>query len=344
MAEIPEGNRGHSNAKQVFLRFGIVGVLHESIQMGAKESMRIGIRPINDFAFKKIFGTSANKLALISFLNAVLRLHIPIVDVTIVNPYNLQDFLDDKLSILDIKAVDANGAIYDIEMQLTIFEGLIQRVVFYGCEIFAGQLNAGDDYTQLHPVYSICLINGILWKDAEKVHHAFRLTDQESGRTLDKTIEIHTLELGRYNLNEADLVMASMRDRWLYWFLHAHEYEPEALLALFPEAEMQLATITLARITEITEDKKMYDAREKALRDQQWALNAAHREGEIEGEIKGKIEGKIEGEMKGEIKLIRTLEGILGLALSSVEDLQKLNLEALQMLTSNLQERARNRV
>ena len=74
--------------------------------------MRIGIRPINDFAFKKIFGTSANKLALISFLNAVLRLHLPIVDVTIVNPYNLQDFLDDKLSILDIKAVDANGSIY----------------------------------------------------------------------------------------------------------------------------------------------------------------------------------------------------------------------------------------
>ena len=306
--------------------------------------MRIGIRPINDFAFKKIFGTIANKLALISFLNAVLRSHIPIVDVTIVNPYNLQDFLDDKLSILDIKAVDANGSIYDIEMQLTIFEGLIQRVVFYGCEMFAGQLNAGDDYTQLHPVYCICLINGVLWKDAEKVHHAFRLTDQESGRTLEKTIEIHTLELGRYNLNEADLVMASMRDRWLYWFLHAHEYEPEALLALFPESEMQLATITLARITEITEDKKMYDAREKALRDQQWALNAAHREGEIEGEIKGKIEGKIEGEMKGEIKLIRTLEGILGLALSSVEDLQKLDLEALQMLTSNLQERARNRV
>ena len=40
-----------------------------------------------------------------------------------------------KLSILDIKAVDANGAIYDIEMQLTIFDGLVQRVVFYGCEI-----------------------------------------------------------------------------------------------------------------------------------------------------------------------------------------------------------------
>ena len=205
--------------------------------------------------------------------------------------------------------------------------------------MYAGQLNAGDDYTQLHPVYSICLINGILWQDGEKVHHAFRLTDQDSGRTLEKTIEFHTLELGRYNLSEADLATANMRNRWLYWFLHAHEYEPEALLNLFPEAEMQLATITLTRITEITEDKKMYDAREKALRDQQWALNAAHREGEIEGEIKGEIKGKIEGK----IELIQTLEGILGLALSNVEDLQKLNLEALQKLTSTLQDRVRNR-
>ena len=92
--------------------------------------MRIGIRPINDFAFKKIFGTEANKLSLISLLNAVLCLSVPIVDVTIVNPYNMQDFLDDKLSILDIKAVDLNGAIYDIEMQLTIFEWLVQRILF----------------------------------------------------------------------------------------------------------------------------------------------------------------------------------------------------------------------
>ncbi len=301
--------------------------------------MRIGIRPINDFAFKKIFGTIANKLALISLLNAILCLRIPIVDVTIVNPYNFQDFLDDKLSILDIKAVDANGAIFDIEMQLTIFDGLVQRIVFYGCEIYAGQLNAGDDYTQLRPVYSICLVNGILWKEAEKVHHAFQLADRDSGRILEKTIEIHTLELGRYNLVEVELATASMRDRWLYWFLHAHEYQPEALLKLFPDAAMQLATQTITKIAEITEDKKMYDAREKALRDQQWAINAAHREGERQGKLEGKLEGKIEGK----IELIRTLEGILGLALSKVEDLQKLDLNALQELTSTLQDRARNR-
>ena len=48
--------------------------------------MRIGIKPIVDFAFKKIFGTDPNKSSLISFLNAVLCLGVPIVDVIIVNP------------------------------------------------------------------------------------------------------------------------------------------------------------------------------------------------------------------------------------------------------------------
>jgi len=294
--------------------------------------MPIGIKPLNYFAFKKTFGTVENKPALISLLNAILDLEPPIVDVTIENPYNHQDFLDDKLSILDIKAIDASQAVYSVEMQLTIHDGLVQRIVFYGCELYADQLRSSDDYTELVPVYSICIANGILWKDAKNVHHAFQLTDKASGRVLDATIQIHTIELPRYNLAEADLTTASTLDRWLYWLLHAHEYEPATLPKLFPETAMQLATQTITRIAEMTEDKTMYDAREKAIRDHQWALNAAHRE--------GKLEGKIEGE----IKVIRTLEVILGLPLSTETELAKQNLEELQKLTALLQEKARNRV
>lgn len=289
--------------------------------------MPIGIRPVNDFAFKKTFGSVENKPALISLLNAILSLDPPIVDVTIENPYNLKDFLEDKLSILDIKAIDANGATYSIEMQLKIHEGLIQRIVFYGCELYADQLRAADDYPDLKPVYSICLVNGILWKDAKNVHHAFRLTDHASGRVIENAIEIHTLELPRYNRKESDLPNASQLERWLFWLLHAHEYEPDALLKLFPETAMQIATQTITRISEITEDKTMYDAREKAIRDHQWALNAAQRE----------------GEMRGEIKLIRTLESILKLPMSDELALQKQSLEELQKLTATLQDQARNR-
>lgn len=87
----------------------------------------------------------------------------------------------------------------------------------------------------MFPAFSICLLDGILWDDSDKVHHTFRLTDRDSGRTLGETLEIHTIELGRYNLREQDLATASMFECWLYWLLHAHEYEAEELLKLFPQ-------------------------------------------------------------------------------------------------------------
>lgn len=212
-------------------------------------------------------------------------------------------------------------------MQLAIFAGLVQRIVFYGCQLYADQLKAGDDYAGLHPVYSICLVNGILWPDATRVHHAFRLADEQSGRVLGGTLEIHTLELGRYTLGEADLTPDDMLGCWLYWLLHAQDYEAAALLELFPQPAIRQATETLARISQITEDKAMYDAREKAIRDRKWELNAAYRAGEREGKI----------------ELIRTLQGILSVPVSEEQDLRGMTLEQLEALTSSLQEKIRRR-
>jgi hypothetical protein len=107
--------------------------------------------------------------------------------------------------------------------------------------------------------------------------------------------------------------------------LHAHEYEPEELLKLFPDVAFQTASQALNQIKEKTEDKVMYDSREKARLDREWQLSSSFLAGKIEGETKGKIEGKIEGE----IKLIRTLQEILQLPPSSDEELQTLNLAEL---------------
>ena len=60
-------------------------------------------------------------------------------------------------------------------------------------------------------------------------------------------------------------------------------------LRLFPQEAIQQATQTIHRIAMVAEDKAMYDAREKAIRDQQWAVNASFREGEAKGKIDEKI-------------------------------------------------------
>jgi predicted transposase/invertase (TIGR01784 family) len=259
----------------------------------------LGIRPTIDFAFIRIFGNQANQMALISLINSILKLPHPIVETTIENPYNEKEFLEDKLSILDIRAKDQRGWIYDIEMQVAVDPSLIKRMVFYGCEVYADQLRSGDGYAQLKPVFTIFIIEEKLWQDSTKLHHAFRLADLESGRLLDNTLEVHTLELGWYNLQERDLEQSTVLEQWLFWLLHAHEYDTENLKKLFPNPGFLQATDTIDRIARITEDKSMYDMREKRLRDHKWLLKLAIGESIEQGLQQGIEQGLQQGIEQG---------------------------------------------
>ena len=76
------------------------------------------INPRVDFAFKKLFGSEENKDLLISLINSVVNSKDQIIKVELKNPYNLADYKADKLSILDIKAKDAKGTWFNVEMQV----------------------------------------------------------------------------------------------------------------------------------------------------------------------------------------------------------------------------------
>ncbi|MFN7450621.1 MAG: PD-(D/E)XK nuclease family transposase [Pirellula sp.] len=112
------------------------------------------------------------------------------------------------------------------------------------------------DGHRLKPVFAICLLEGILWQDSHRVHHTFRLVDQETNHVLKDTIEFHILEMGWYNLAKSELAAASPLERWLCWLLHAHEHTETELVRLFPESEFRQATRTLVAIQQITEDKQ----------------------------------------------------------------------------------------
>lgn len=324
--------------------------------------MPIGIRPINDFAFKKVFGTPGNKPILVSLLNAILQFPQPITDVIIENPFNPRDFEDDKLSILDLRVVDGLGQIYGVEIQLAPVQGLIERLVFYGCELYAGQLKNGQGYGQLKPVFVICLLEGCLWKDTARVHHAFRMMDKESGRTLDNSLAIHTLELGKYNLGEMDLSQASLLDCWLFWMIHAQDYDEAALNRLFSQDPIRQATRVIQKISEMTEDKAMYDSREKANRDRQWLQEAMVQAQEDLAKAKeglaqakedlaqakeglaqahkglalAQMEGEANGRKKGEIRLIHFLQDSLGMKRTPDNQLLDKSLEQLEAITEDL--------
>lgn len=97
--------------------------------------MILGIKLTVDFAFKKIFGSPQNSAALIGLLNAILNLERPIESVELLNPFNYQEFAQSKLIVLDVRCRDSSGRWLNVEMQFSIYAGLIERLVHYACSM-----------------------------------------------------------------------------------------------------------------------------------------------------------------------------------------------------------------
>jgi len=298
--------------------------------------MPLGIKPTVDFAFKKIFGSPEVPEALIGLLNAILNLAAPIVEVDILNPFNYQEFAEAKQIVLDIRARDSAGRWLNIEMQVSVVTGLVQRLVFYACSMYVDQLGAGTSYAALQPAISICLLPNVLFRDSAQAHHRFQLVDRESGRELERGVEVHTVELTKYNLESATISKASKIEQWAFFLLYADQYEAERLRELLPDIEFQQAITTIETIVAKTEDRAMYDAREKAQRDYDWAIQGAREEGMEEGIEKG-IE---KGSLAGQIQLVQQL---LGESTSSLAELRDLPTSELSTRLADLRQRLRSR-
>ena len=113
--------------------------------------MRIEIDPTVDFACKLLLGNPEYPDITIHFLNAILRLPAPIVSVEIVNPIVWKEFEADKLSILDILAIDNADRRLNVEVQRTKPASLAQRLAYYSATQLVDQIGEGDSYRKLRP-------------------------------------------------------------------------------------------------------------------------------------------------------------------------------------------------
>jgi flagellar biosynthesis/type III secretory pathway protein FliH len=150
------------------------------------------------------------------------------------------------------------------------------------------------------------------------------------------SIEVHTVELTKYNLQEETISAAPAIEQWAFFFLFADGYEPERLRALLPGVEFQQAISVVEAIAGKTEDRMMYDQRLKAQRDYQWGLDSARQEGRQEG----LEEGLEKGESSGKIQILQQL---LGEEPSSTASLRERTISELTAMLTDLQQRLRSR-
>jgi len=227
--------------------------------------MKHRIDPKIDCVFKALLGSEENRNLLVHFLNAVLAddLNAPIAEAEILNPYNEKEFLDDKLSVVDVKAKDSEGRLYQIEIQLMTYRHLPERMVYTWCDITSQQLQSGNDYSLLKPVYSIWLLAENLLPGESDYAHEYKLQNRQ-GRCLADLGGIHLLELKKFTADQIE----TEEQRWLKFFKDGEQLDDTALPNWMNTNEMRQAMNTLKLFSEKERDYHAYQARQNYLREQ----------------------------------------------------------------------------
>jgi predicted transposase/invertase (TIGR01784 family) len=270
--------------------------------------MRPGIDPKVDYAFKKLFGSETNIDLLSELLHAVLQ---PppgreIVELTILNPFNDKDTTEDKLSVLDVKARDASGRRFHVEMQMIAPWYFPQRVAYYWARLYAQQMAESSRYRDLRPAVSVAFVNSVLFREQPGLHHRFRAVDPRTQLELTDHLEIHVVELPKFALPPEQL--ASGFDRWCYFLRHGETLDSVALPAALDTPGVHRALEVLNVLTQNDIERERYEARLKGQLDEA-SLRAeiddaraeAREEGLKEGHKEGHKEGEREGLRKGEL-------------------------------------------
>ena len=249
------------------------------------------LNPKIDFVFKKIFGSEEHPEILISFLYAVLKPKKPIVSVEIKNSDLEKEYIEDKFSRLDVKALTSNKEIINIEIQLKNEYNMIQRSLYYWSKLYEEQLSEGDRYDKLSRTVCINILDFKYLKN-DRFHNGYRLKEIETNEELTDLQEIHFIEIPKLKRFESTEEIVDLLEGWVE-FLRDPESEVIRKLEM-SNKEIREAKDELYRLSRNSKERELYYLREKSLRDEISALANAKEKGLKEGLKQGLFEGKLE--------------------------------------------------
>lgn len=255
------------------------------------------INPRVDFAFKILFGSEENKDILLPFINAVLAPTPQLTELELLNPYNHKTYFADKLSILDIKAKDRTGKIYHIEMQMNDRIAYDRRALYYWSKIYSQQLSEGQSFADLRHTISIHVLNFNHFDELD-YHNIYHLLNTKSYSRYSEDIELHFIELKKFNKDLSHLTTAL--DRWVSFLTKAEQWERNFVpRELKDDPAIKKAAYALDTLSLDKEEREIYEAQLMWLRDQAAILKKTQEDfieiGREEGEVIGLQKGEVIG-------------------------------------------------
>ncbi len=260
------------------------------------------LNPKADLTFKRVFGEHPDLV--MSLLNALLPLKkgAEITEIEYLPAEMVPENPLRKYSIVDVRCKDKQGRQFLVEMQMLWSPEFYQRVLFNASKAYVRQLDKGETYELLQPVYSLNLVNDVFEPELEGYYHHYELVHVEHSDKVIDGLQLIFVELPKFTPH--NYAEKKMQVLWLRYLTEINERTREVPEELLSNPEISKALTELEESAFTEEQLAGYEHFWDGISVEKTIYNSAIRKGLAEGEAKGKAEGLAEGLAKGKAKLL----------------------------------------
>ena len=278
----------------------------------------------NDYVFKRIFGKGGNEKILKSLLEAILKINIQKIEVK--NPEIPKEAIDEKLSILDIKAEINENTIIDVELQVGNTTALERRLVVYNAKLIAGEIKVSEKYQKAKDTIVICIINDnvvkrnayltlamLKYEKTEEIRYVNMGYGKEEEYLTDM-VKYYIIELPKFKKKKPKV--ADLLEKWLYVIGGDRKMMEECKKE---NEEIKEAVEQLTQMSADEYERELYEIRERSRLTYNTEMYEARRKGIEEGKKQDRKE--IAKKMKEKGTDITYIIEITGLTEEEIKEL-----------------------
>lgn len=224
---------------------------------------------LDDYVFKRTFTRDDPNGILKDFLEAILK--IKLKNVQVLNAEIPKDILNEKGSVLDIRAELDNKRLVDIEMQVQDKGNISKRSTVYMSKNIATQIKTSEDYKLLKPSIVINILSFNRYKRNSYhsiAHMKFEKTSEEAyvdlgykkeDQLATNVLEMHFIELPKFVKKNPEI--KNKLDEWL-WLIVGREDKVE--MSKLDNPEVKKAMKLVDEIMADPKEREIIEARAMA--------------------------------------------------------------------------------
>jgi predicted transposase/invertase (TIGR01784 family) len=229
-----------------------------------------------------------------------------------------------KYTIVDVRCTDKQGRVFIVEMQIQWSDSFKQRMLFNASKAYVNQLEKGEHFHLLKPVYGLGLINTVFDKDENEWYHHYKIVNVQKPAKEIKGLQLVFIELPKFKAKRYS--DKKLQILWLRFMSELNEKSNQAPIEWLTVPEIKQALDLAEEAAYTPAELAAYDKYWDAVSIEKTLLGDAREKGRVEGMEIGINDTK----RAFALKLLQK-----GLSVAEVADLTELSIEEVQAFISN---------